>query len=215
MYAQVCTCPDLAFVTGLLRRFQSNLGIKLSKAAKKTLHYLQGTKHYMLTYKRTDNLEVISYSDSDFAGCVDSQKSTSGYVFTLTNGAISWKSSKERITTSSTMYAEFIACYEALGQAMWLKNFIPGLRVIDSISKSLTIYCDNKAVVFFSHNNKSSGASKHIGLRNLVVRERVQDRTINLEHIGTKEMLADPLTKGLPPHIFKEHVSVMGLMESL
>jgi hypothetical protein len=47
------------------------------------------------------------------------------------------------------------------------------------------------------------------------VRERVQDRTINLEHIGTKEMLADPLTKDLPPHIFEEHVAGMGLMESL
>jgi hypothetical protein len=112
------------------------------------------------------------------------------------------------------MYAEFIACYEVLGQAMWLKNFIPGLRVIDSISKPLTIYCDNKAAVFFSHNNKSSGASKHIDLRYLVVRERVHDRTINLEHIDTKEMVADPLTKGLPPHIFEEHVAGMGLMES-
>jgi hypothetical protein len=156
----------------------------------------------MLTYKRTDNLEVIGYSYSDFAGCVDSQKSTSGYVFTLANGAISWKSSKQRNTTSSTIYAEFIACYEALGQAMWLKFFIPGLRAIDSISKPLTIYCDNKAAIFFSHNNKSSDASKHIDLRYLIVRERVQDRTINLEHIGTKEMLVDPLTKGLPPHIF-------------
>jgi hypothetical protein len=48
----------------------------------------------MLTYKRTDNLEVIGYSDSDFAGCADSQKLTSGYVFTLTNGTVSWKSSK-------------------------------------------------------------------------------------------------------------------------
>jgi hypothetical protein len=115
MYVQVCMRPNLAFVTGLLRIFQSNPGIKHWKAAKKTLRYLQGTKHYMLTYKRTDNLEVIGYSDSDFAGCVDSQKSTSGYVFTLANGAISWKSFKQRITTSSMMYAEFIACYEALG----------------------------------------------------------------------------------------------------
>jgi hypothetical protein len=178
------------------------------------LRYLQGTKHYMLTYKRTDNLEVIGYSDSDFEGCVDSKKSTSGYVFTLANEAISWKSSKQRITTSSTMYAEFIACYGVLGWAMWLKIFIPGLRVIDSISKALTIYCDNKVVFFFSHNNKSSGASKHIDLRYLVVRERVQDRIINLEHIGTKEMLTNPLTKGLPPHIFEEHVADMELMQS-
>jgi hypothetical protein len=105
------------------------------------------------------------------------------------------------------MYVEFIACYEALGQDTWLKNFISDLRVIDSISKLLTIYCDNKATVFFSHDNKSSGASKHIDLRYLVVRERVQDHTINLEHIGTKEMLAGLLMKGLPPHIFRNMLS--------
>jgi hypothetical protein len=69
------------------------------------------------------------------------------------------------------MYAEFIACYEALGQAMWLKIFIPGIRVIVSISKPVMIYCDNKVAIFFSHNNKSSGSIKHIDLRYLVVRE--------------------------------------------
>jgi hypothetical protein len=100
------------------------------------------------------------------------------------------------------IYAEFIACYKALGQTMWLKFFIINLRVIDSISKSLTIYYDNKVIIFFSHNNKSSGASKHIDLKYLIVREKVQNRTINLEHNGTKEMFTDPLTKGLPPHIF-------------
>jgi hypothetical protein len=51
--------------------------------------------HYMLTYKKTNNIEVIGYLDSDFVGCVDSQKSTSSYVFILTNGVISWKSSKQ------------------------------------------------------------------------------------------------------------------------
>jgi len=50
---------------------------------KKVLHYLQGTKEYMLTYKRTENLEVDGYSDADFAGCVDTKKSTSGYVLTV------------------------------------------------------------------------------------------------------------------------------------
>jgi hypothetical protein len=84
------------------------------------------------------------------------------------------------------MYTEFIACYEALRHVMWLKKFIPGLRVIDNISKSLMIYYDNKDTIFFSYNNKSSGAAKHIDLRYLVVRGRVHNHTINLEHIGTK-----------------------------
>jgi hypothetical protein len=87
--------------------------------------------------------------------------------------------------------------------------------VVDSISKPLTLYCDKKAAIFFSHNNKSSGAVKHIDLKYLMVRERVQDHTINLEHISTKKMLQDPLTKGLPSNIFQEHIVGIGLLEFL
>jgi hypothetical protein len=106
MYAQVCTCLELCFVTGMLGRYQSNPGPDQWKAAKKVLRYMQGTKVFMLTYKRTDNLEIVGYSDSDFTGCVDSKISTSGYIFTLAGGAISWKSSKQTLTARSTMQAE-------------------------------------------------------------------------------------------------------------
>jgi hypothetical protein len=215
MYAQVCTRPGLAFVTGMLGRYQSNLGLDHWKAAKKVLRYLQGTKGLMLTYKKYDNLEVVGYSDADFAGCVDTKKSTSGYIFTLAKGAISWRSSKQTVTASSTMQAEFVACFEATGQAVWLKNFIPSLRVIDSISRPITLYCDNQPAVIFSINNKSSDASKHIDIKFLVVKDRVQDQTINVKHISTKLMLADPLMKGLPLSVFREHVTGMGLVESL
>ena len=56
---------------------------------KKALRYVQGTKGLMLTYKRFDSLHIEGYSDLDFAGDVDDRKSTSGYVFTLAEGAIS------------------------------------------------------------------------------------------------------------------------------
>ena len=68
----------------------------------------------MLTYRRFDFLHIEGHTNSDYAG--GDRKSTSGYIFTLTGGAISWKSSKQTVTTSSTMYAEFVACYEATGQ---------------------------------------------------------------------------------------------------
>ena len=102
---------------------------------KKALRYVRGTTGLMLTYKKSESLEIEGYSDSDFAGDVDDRKSTSGYIFTLAKGAISWKSSKQSVTTSSTMYAEFVACYEASGQVAWLKKFVPSLRVVDSIEK--------------------------------------------------------------------------------
>ena len=109
----------------------------------------------MLTYKHVDCLEVVGYSDSDFAGCQDSRKSALGYVYLLAGGVVSWQSAKEPIIASSTMEAEFIACFEATSQAIWLRNFITGLRIVNSISRPLKVYCDNSAAIFFSNTNKS------------------------------------------------------------
>ena len=80
MYAQTCTRPDVSFVVGMLGRYQSNPGLDHWKATKKFLRYLQGTKDHMLTYRRVGHLEVIGYTDSDFAGCIDTRKSTFGCV---------------------------------------------------------------------------------------------------------------------------------------
>ena len=133
----------------------------------------------------------------------------------LANGPISWKSHKQTLTASSTMEAEFIACYEATYHDVWLKNFISELQLVDSISKPLHIYCDNDAAVWFSNNNKTSGGSKHIDIKYLVVKERVLNQTVFISHIGTTLMLADPLTKGLTLKLFQEQVARMSLVESL
>ena len=113
MYAQVCTRPDIAYIVGMLGRYLSNPGMDHWKKAKRVMRYLQRTKDYMLTYRRSSHLEIVGYSDSDFAGCLDSRRSTSGYIFMLAGGAVSWKSVKQTLIASSTMETEFIACYEA------------------------------------------------------------------------------------------------------
>ena len=92
MYASTCTRPDISFVVGMLGRYQSNPGKIHWIAGKKILRYLKGTKDHMLTYKRSSHLEVIGYTDSDYAGCLASRKSTFGYVFLLAGEAVSWKS---------------------------------------------------------------------------------------------------------------------------
>ena len=94
IYAQVCTRLDIAFIVGLLSRYLSDPGQSYWKAAKKVLRYLQGTKDLMLTYRRTDTLGVVGFSDFDYASCVDDKKFTSGYIFMMVEGAVSWKSVK-------------------------------------------------------------------------------------------------------------------------
>ncbi|XP_074290834.1 secreted RxLR effector protein 161-like [Silene latifolia] len=89
MYAQAYIRPDITYAVEVLGRYQSNSGLDHWNVAKKVLRYLQNTKDYMLMFRQTENLEVVGYSDSDYAGCIDLRKSTSGYVFMLVDGAVS------------------------------------------------------------------------------------------------------------------------------
>lgn len=164
---------------------------------------------------------MVGYSYSDFVGCQDDLKSTSGFVFMLAGGAISLKSVKLTLVASSTMHAEFVACYGATVQAVWLRNFISGLKVVDSISRPITIYCDNSTIyydnsaeMFFSRNNKSSSGSKHLDIKYLVVRDRVKKGQTKIDHINIEAMITNPLTKGLAPKIFKTHVANMAIVET-
>lgn len=214
MYAQVCTRPDLAFSISVLGMYQSDPGIAHWKAAKKVLRYMQRTKGHMLVYKRTDSLELVGYTDSDFAGCKDTSQSTSSFVFMMGGGAVAWKSAKQPSIATSTMFDEYLACYEATSHAMWLKNFIQDLKVVDSIEKPIQLFCDNKGAVFFCKNNKRSAGLKHMKVKYLLVREKVREGLTTVDYINTTEMIADPLNKAIPNNAFHKHVTNMGLLSS-
>ena len=130
----------------------------------------------------------------------------------MARGVVSWKSVKQTLTTSSTMKAKYMACYEACCHAIWMRNFISTLGVVDSISRPLKLFCDNSATVAFSKSTRSTSRSKHIDVKFYFVKEKVAKSLIDIEHMSTKGMLAHPLTKGLPIVMFQEHVSQMGLL---
>ncbi|WVZ23370.1 hypothetical protein V8G54_001914 [Vigna mungo] len=88
-------------------------------------------------------------------------------VLRYLQGAISWKSAKQSVISTSTMEAEFVACFEATIHALWLQNFVSRLDIIDSIAGPIRIYCDNSVAVFFSKNDKYSNAAKHMDLKYL------------------------------------------------
>ena len=212
MYDQVCTRLVITYIVGMLGKYLSNPGKDHWIAAKHVMRYLQRTKDYMLTFRKLDQLEIIGYYDSDFFGWPDSMKSTSGYIYLLAGGSISWKSVKQSIVASSTMTAEFVACYEASNHGIWLRNFVTGLHIMDGIERPLKLFCDNKSTILYSNNNRSSTMSKFIDIKFIGVTEIVQSGLISIEHIGNNSMIADPLTKGLPPKVFHEHTAHMGVV---
>ncbi|GJY35077.1 putative zinc finger, CCHC-type containing protein [Tanacetum coccineum] len=130
-------------------------------------------------------------------------------------GPTSWKSKKQVLTMTSTMMAEYVSVYNATCHAILLRNLITGLKIINSISRPLKIYCDNNAAVSFSNNNSSTGAVLYLDTKYLFVHEREEEQRISIEHIKTHEMLVDLLTKGLPPKVFRGHVAKIGLRQDL
>lgn len=212
MYAQVCTHPYIAFIVEILCKYLSNPIMDHWKASKKVMRYLKRTKDYMLTYMRSCQLEITRYSDLDFAGCQDSKRSILGYIYMLVGGAVSWRSAKQTLTASSTMAIEFIAYFEPSNRGIWLRNLVNGLGIVEGIERPPKLYYDNKLVILYSNNNRSSTKSKHINIKFLVIKERVQNGHISTEqHLRKNSMIVGPLTKGLPPKVHHEHTARMGV----
>ncbi|KAH9769114.1 hypothetical protein KPL71_011873 [Citrus sinensis] len=154
MYAMLCTRPDICFAVGMVSRYQSNPGPEHWTAVKHIMKYLKRTKNYMLVYSG-DELIPVGYTDSDFMSDKDSKKSTSGYVFKLGSGAISWMSVKQSCITDSTTKAEYVATSDAAKEAIWLRKFLRNLEVVPVVTAPLKLFCDNGGAVAQSKESRN------------------------------------------------------------
>ena len=120
MYAMVCTRPDIAHAVGVVSRFLENPGKEHWEAVKWILTYLRGTTRDCLCFKGSDPI-LKGYTHGDMAGDLDNRKSTTGYLFTFSAGAISWQSKLQKCVALSTTEAEYIVATEAGKEMVWLK----------------------------------------------------------------------------------------------
>ena len=164
----------------------------------------------MLVYQ-ADSLMPIGYTDSDFQSDNESRKSTSGYVFTLGGGAISWRSVKQTCVADSTMEAEYVAASEAAKEAVWLRNFLLDLSVIPSVQLPITLYCDNSGAVANSKEPRTHKKTKHIEHKYHLIHDIVQRGDVLVTKVTSEDNLADPFTKSLTSKVFDRHVEGMGV----
>jgi hypothetical protein len=94
MWGQLATQPDLSFAVSLLARFQINPGVDHWKGLMHVIGYIKNTMDYGLTYYRDSDLSPAVYVDADYGGCRDTRRSTSGYVFIMAGGAVTWSSKR-------------------------------------------------------------------------------------------------------------------------
>lgn len=180
--------PDISFAVNLLSRFNGNPGAAHWKAAKRTLRYLSGTKELELIYGGSHR-QLTGFCDADWAGDTDSRKSTTGYLFTMNGGAITWNTKKQATVALSTTEAEFMSMVACIQEGMWLKQLLAEL--FTTTEENIKIFCDNKGAIDLAKNNAFSPRSKHIDIKHKFVHEKISNNEVSVE------MPADILTKVL------------------
>jgi hypothetical protein len=206
MYISVCTRPDLSQAVGVLARFMSKPTADHWKAAKGVLRYLSCTWDVGLTFSKS-KAGFKAYCDADYAGNVDSRKSTTGFVFILHGGAILWRSKLQATVACSTVEAEYIAASSTVKEALWLRMLLHDFGIPMG---HVNIACDNQGAINIAKDPISSVRSKHIDVIYHFIRERIARGEIVLSYCSTDDMAADMFTKAVSPAKFDKCKDMIG-----
>ena len=196
MWGQLATRPDLSFAVSLLARFQANPGLEHWKALMHVIGYIKNTMDHGLTYTRGAGLSPQAYVDSDYGGCLDTRRSTSGYVFLMAGGPVAWSSKRQATVALSTVEAEYVAMSRCTQQMVWMQSWLSEVEIDHHLPG--VIKGDNRGAIALTKNTKNHGKVKHIDIRHHYIRELVRSEAIAFEQVTSDNNLADLFTKPLP-----------------
>lgn len=189
------TRPDITFAVNSVSKYLKSPRIKHWNMVKRIFRYLVGTMDYGILYRAADTPASLTiYSDADYAGDIDSRKSTSGYVSIYSGGAITWASQRQQSVSLSTTEAEFVAASQATKEAIWLN------RLFDDIAREHekpSLLMDNQSAIRLIHNQEFHKRSKHIEVRYFFVRDMVKRGDLKVKYVASDHQLADIFTKPL------------------
>ena len=195
LYCAVNTRPDVAYAVGMLCRAMGKPTPVLYHQALRVLYYLHHHEHAGLRYGAS-TFEMSGMSDSDWAV----RHSTTGYVFTYNQAAVSWASKKQVSVALSSCEAEIMALSEAAKEGVFLRRFLDELGLGSSGPTALAT--DNKAARDLAYNPEHHEKSKHIERRHFYVRELVENEELVVPFVSTTANMADFFTKPLAGEAF-------------
>jgi hypothetical protein len=209
MYAMTSTRPDISYSVSAVSKYCSNYGPAHWQAVKRILRYLKGTAHYRLKLGGTTSATLTGYCDADWAGDLDDRRSTSGYVFYIGNGVVSWSSKKQPTVALSTVEAEYMSSTHATKEAIWLKQLLAEIEI--HLDGPVLMYNDNQGCIQLAKNPAQHQRTKHIDLRHHYIREKLESGEITLQYCSTEDMVADLLTKALSKDKHNKCLDGLGL----
>lgn len=212
MYLSLCTRPDITFAVNLLARFISCPKAAHWRGALRVLQYLRDTSDYGVYYSESQPIEIVAFSDADYAGDLATRRSTSGYIMMSCGGPVSWQSKRQPTVALSTTEAEYQAMTASSRECVWLQLLFSEMG---APTPTVTMYGDNESAICWTREHRIDARAKHIDVQHHYIRELVEDRRISIEYIPTADQLADPLTKSLTVAVFEKHFAGWGLRRPL
>jgi len=210
MYSMIGTRPDLAYALGLVSRFMSKPGSMHWEEVKWLLRYIKGSQELCLVYTKGKNLNIMGYCDSDHGGDLEKQRSVSGYIFTVGDNTVSWKSCLQSIVALSTTEEEFIALTEAVKEAIWVKGLMEDLGFKQD---KVQVWCDSQSAICLTKNNVFHERTKHMLRKRAFMSEIIEEGEINVVKIHTSNNPPDMLTKCIPIHKFVSALEFLKLIK--
>ena len=208
-YAAIASRPDLSTAVGKLSQFMKSPSAEHWSAVKRVLRYVKGTLHLGLRFTHSESFKLTGYPDSDWAGCIESCKSTSGLVFRVGSSTISWSSEKQSVVALSSKEAEYIALCSAAQETVWLIKLFADVDMAQP--EPTTVYEDNQGAICLSKNPTNHSRTKHIDVKYHYIRGMVETGIMKVDYVSTGDMVADTLTKALPRPSFEKHCLAMGV----
>ncbi|XP_055603735.1 uncharacterized protein LOC129751963 [Uranotaenia lowii] len=206
--AQV-TRPDISYAVNAVSQFCSNPGRQHWEAVKKIIRYLKGTTTNKLEYSKRGSSELVGFSDADWGGDPDNRRSTTGYVFTMQGGAISWNVKKQPTVALSSCEAEYMALSRTIQEAMWWTN----LRSQIFEEEPVLIHCDNQGAISIAGNGAYNPRTKHVSIRYHFVHESLKEGAVKVKYIPTTDQPADGFTKPLAVQKQQQFCKLVGVTD--
>jgi histone deacetylase 1/2 len=168
---------------------------------KRILRYLRHTVKFGLHFRSDQSTALAAFSDADWAGNPDDQRSTGGHAIFFGPNLIAWSARKQATVSRSSTEAEYKAVANATAEIIWVQSLLRELGV--SQSRPPVLWCDNIGATYLSSNLVFHARTKHIEVDFHFIRERVTQKMLQIKFISSKDQLADIFKKPLPLPMFE------------
>jgi hypothetical protein len=153
---------------------------------------------------------VKAYADASWASDKDTGRSVTGYVITINDSSVSWKSQRQSTVAMSSTEAEYMALFAVVQEVIWLKRLLSEISS-EYVQENIIVYQDNKSTILLASNPTQHSRTKHINTKYHFVRDQVSSGEVKIQYLSTEEMIADIFTKAVSKFKLRKHIKSIGI----